>query len=409
MTASDFIIIGGGASALACAIQLKRIKSDADVLVIEKLPVAAKKILATGNGRCNLSNTDISLDNYYGDKDIASLVISNFGTDECLDFFKSIGLITSSEEGRIYPLSRNASSVRELLISECENLGVKIITGSQVKSVYREESGTEKDDVKRFKGFKVLTDNETYTAHVCIMATGGKAAAMHGTDGDGYRMLKALGIRYEQIYPALVKIKTDKDNDITHLLHGVRVLGKVYADGLGCEVGEIQFTNGGVSGIAVMQFSGRIAKLTANGEQPLLHFDLCPDLSRDEICALLTSRSAENPSMSRDKLLMGIMNEKLAKAISKISSSDEDAAEKIKNFTLTATGTDGYKDAQVTHGGVVSASLIPGTLQAKNVPGLFICGELLNVDGMCGGYNLHFAWGSGILAAKEAAEFDSNK
>ncbi len=396
MTASDFIIIGGGASGLACAIQLKRIQPDADVLIIEKLSTPGKKILATGNGRCNLSNVNISPENYNGDRILASLVLANFGTDECLDFFKSIGLMTSSEEGRIYPISRNASSVRDLLIAECENLGVKITTESRVNSIEK------KEDI-----FEIQSESGTYTSKVCVIALGGKAAAAHGTDGDGYRMLKSLGIRYEQIYPALVRVKTDAD--ITRALRGVRVLGTVSVDGLGSEAGEIQFTEGGVSGIAVMQFSGQVAKRVANGEQPVLHFDLCPDLSRDEILNLLTARRAYNPSVKTEEILIGIMNEKLAKVIAENSKSDADIADRAKDFTLVATGTDSYKDAQVTHGGVGSDSLIPHSLQAQNVPGLFICGELLNVDGLCGGYNLHFAWGSGILAAKEAAEFASNK
>lgn len=396
MITSDFIIIGGGASGLACAIQLKRTLPNADVLVIEKLGTPGKKILATGNGRCNLSNTNITPKNYNGDRELASLVLENFGTDECLDFFKSIGLMTSTEEGRIYPLSRNASSVRELLVAECENLGVNIITENKVNSIE-----------KKGNLFEIQAESDSYTSEVCIMALGGKAAAQHGTDGDGYRMLKSLGIRYEQIYPALVRIKTDADT--ARALRGVRVLGTVTVDGLGSESGEIQFTDGGVSGIAVMQFSGQIAKRIANGEKPVLHFDLCPELSLKEIHDLLISRKAKNNTLTNEEILIGIMNEKLAKVIAESSKSDADIADKVKDFTLVANGTDSYKDAQVTHGGVGSNSLIPRSLQALNAPGLFFCGELLNVDGMCGGYNLHFAWGSGILAAKEAAEFASNK
>ena len=392
----DFIIIGGGASGLACAIKLKRINPNTSVTIIEKLTTPGKKILATGNGRCNLSNTDITIENYNGDKELASLVLSQFGTDECLAFFKSIGLMTSSEERRIYPLSRSASSVRDLLAMECKNLGVNIITDTKVISIEK------KEDM-----FEIYTESGVYTSKVCVMALGGKAATQHGTDGDGYRMLKSLGIRYEQIYPALVRIKTDADT--VRALRGVRVLGTVTVDGLGSESGEIQFTDGGVSGIAVMQFSGQIAKRVANGEKPVLHFDLCPNLSHDEILNLLAEQKAHKPSAKAEEILIGIMNEKLAKVIAEGSNNDVDIADKVKDFTLVANGTDSYKDAQVTHGGVGRDSLMPRSLQSLNVPGLFICGELLNVDGMCGGYNLHFAWGSGILAAKEAAEFASNK
>lgn len=396
MISTDFLIIGGGASGLACAVTLKRKCPDASVLILEKLSVPGKKILATGNGRCNLSNVNITSDKYHGDKSLASLVLKGFNTNDCLEFFRSVGLETAIEEGRIYPLSYNASSVRDLLLEECDNLGVKIAAESRVVSI--EKSGST---------FKVQTKDKTYTSEVCIMALGGKAAAAHGTDGDGYRILKALGIRYNPIFPALVRVKTDAD--FISALRGVRVHGAVSIDGLGCEVGEIQFTDGGVSGIAVMQFSGQISKRISNGEKTVMHIDLCPSMSHDEIIDFLSSRRNANSHITLEKILVGIMNEKLAKAIDKISENDSDAADKIKDFALNVTGTDSFKDAQVTHGGVSSASLKPSSLHSSAQDGLFICGELLDVDGICGGYNLHFAWGSGILAAKEAIEFASNK
>lgn len=392
----SFMIIGGGASGLACAIQLKRTLPNADVTVLEKLGTPGKKILATGNGRCNLSNTSLDSRFYNGDKSLVDLVINTFGTNDCTDFFNSLGLITTVEEGRIYPLSLNATSVLTLLLAECKNLGVEIITDTKVESV-------EKID----NTFKIQTATSTYTSDVCIMALGGKAAAVHGTDGDGYRILKSLGIRYEQIYPALVQIKTE--GDTTRPLRGVRVHGSITVDGLGTESGEIQFTDYGISGIAAMQFSGQIAKLTAGGSKPVVHIDLCPQMNADEITTFIRERKVQNNSLSNEEILIGIMGEKLAKLIASSAQNDAEIVDKVKDFTLTAIGTNSYKDAQVTHGGVSSNSLIPRSLQAQNVPGLFICGELLNVDGMCGGYNLHFAWGSGILVAKEAAEFASHK
>ena len=341
----DYIIIGGGASGLACAITLKRLVPDSDVKILEKCESCGKKILATGNGRCNLSNMNMSEAFYNGDSSLIDLVLSSFTTDDCLEFFKSVGLVTTSEEGRIYPLTLNASSVLNLLLEECRNLDVKIAPDTKVENIEKQSSGK----------FRIVTESKEYSADVCILALGGKAAKAHGTDGDGYRMLKSLGIRYEPIHPALVQIKTE--GDITKSLRGVRVQGTISIDGAGTEEGEILFTDYGVSGIAAMQLSGNTAELISKGEKPRIHIDLCPSLSEKEITEYIKSRMSHNTHLKISDALLGILNEKIAKLFSDENDIDR-AAERIKNFELTAYDTNGYKNAQVTRAASDTVNLL---------------------------------------------------
>lgn len=412
---TDVIVIGGGASGLACAITLKRQNQGIKVTVLEKLNNPGKKILATGNGRCNLSNTDIDSKYYMGDEQIVDMVLGSFSGADCVDFFNSLGLITTVEDGRVYPYSMAATSVLKSLLLECNTLGVEILTDQVVTAI-----------IEATKGFEVRTETDTFSCDKCILAIGGKASAANGTDGDGYRLLKNLGIKYEPIYPALVQINTAEK--ITHLIKGVRVSGDISLlseDGkvLQSESGEIMFTDYGLSGIAAMQLSGKIAKLTAEGATSFIKLDLLPDVPGGGLARFLNDRmdllDGDDLPVLLENALLGIFCEKLAAVICKLTfalAEDSNevsgnmsmvaslAAAIIKNFQLTATGTKSFKDAQVTKGGVSSYELKDNSLETKKAPGLYVCGELLNVDGLCGGYNLHFAWGSGIYAAKEAAK-----
>ena len=184
-------ILGGGASGLACAIKLKNLMSDAEITVFEKLPLPGKKISATGNGRCNLSNFNMSSDFYNGDKKITDTVINNFSTIECMRFFSDLGMKLRDEDGRLYPYSMNANSVRDTLEIELKRLGITCVTGCKVQSLDSCENGY------------IVNKKEHFDT--CVLALGGKAAKAHGTDGDGYKLLKELGIRYEPISPALVR------------------------------------------------------------------------------------------------------------------------------------------------------------------------------------------------------------
>ena len=407
--AAHFGILGGGASGIACAIAIKQLKPDSNVTVYEKLAEPGHKILAAGNGRCNLSNTNMDISFYNGDSSILYHVLSPFGTEQCTRFFESIGLVTTEEDGRIYPLSMNAASVRTVLLNEADRLGVKFKTNFKVSSL---ESSS---------GHFVINGSEN--ADIVIFALGGKAAAVHGTDGDGYRILRDLGIRYAPISPALVQLTTESRKAAG--LKGVRFRGDIslYTQSgelVGRENGEILFTDYGLSGIAAMQLSGD-ASVLSKTEHPTASLDLCTAMTQAELRLYLADRREALSMRPATELLPGILNEKIAAAVMKdagISSDllagmleDEELdklADCIKHFDFTITGTKGFKDAQVTRGGVSAEELKDGSLQSIKIPGLFFCGEILNADGVCGGYNLHFAWGSGIQAAKEAVQYASH-
>ena len=384
-------IIGGGASGLACAITLKRQNKSIDVTVFEKLDRPGKKILATGNGRCNLSNFVISEEYYNGDHEIIHTVLDEFDAVEALKFFAGLGLKIRDEEGRLYPYSMNASNVVALLLSEAKRLKVKIRTDCKVESL---------------DGSLKINGKEKFDA--VVLSLGGKAAPQHGTDGDGYKILKNLGIRYNPITPALVQIKTKED---LKELKGIRFKGVLFLreenddddTPIKFQEGELLFTDYGISGIPAMQLSGDIAQMTAKGEHPLLNVCFTPDLGLKDVNRYLHEQL--DAGRKGPEILYGILNEKLAEYIYAKNRGDTNKiALDVMSLPLTATGTKSWKDAQVTRGGVGSDELNEHSLETKKVKNLYITGELLDVDGTCGGYNLHFAWGSGIKAAKEIAK-----
>lgn len=406
------VIIGGGASGLAAAITLKRACPEMDVVVLEKLDEPGRKLLATGNGRCNLSNTDIDISRYQGDSALLYPVLDAFGTEDCLDFFHSLGLLTTEEDGRIYPLSMNAATVRNVLLEEVSRLGVEVLTGFAAGSVEPGFRVTEKDG------------DRSVSADYVLMALGGKADAAHGTDGDGYPILKQLGIRYAPISPALTALLLRED---TRPLKGIRFRGTASlrsssGDLLAAESGELQFTDNGLSGIPAFQLSGDAAVLTKAGPISMT-VDFCPNLPDVAVLSYLRDRASScAPDEPALRLLTGVVREPVARLLLRTGGIEADTpvdrlgvqelanlAGLIKEYPFTVTGTKSFKDAQVTRGGVPAGELVDGALESRSVPGLWFSGELLNADGACGGYNLHFAWGSGILAAKEIAQRASHQ
>ena len=396
-------IIGGGASGLSAAITLKRNMPDMEVVVLEKLAEPGKKLLATGNGRCNLSNTDVDVSCYHGDSSTLHHVLNTFGSEECLDFFHSLGLLTAEEDGRIYPLTFHASTVRNVLLEEAARLGISFETEFRVTDLS--------------PGFTVTDRNtgRSVEADFVLLAPGGKAAAAHGTDGDGYPLLKQLGIRYAPISPALVSLVLD---DRVRPLKGLRIQGSAslldeHGTLIAKETGELQFTEKGLSGIPALQLSGDAAVLAKNGH-PTVAVDFCPNLPDLAVLDYLRDRAFADPEGPASHLLTGMVREPAAafllEAVGKRADSPiagfglqdlANLADILKNCPFPLTGTKSFKDAQVTRGGVPADELIDGSLESRRHPGLWFAGELLNVDGACGGYNLHFAWGSGIRAAKE--------
>lgn len=395
---TNFAILGGGASGLAGAISLGRELEgsglDYQITVYEKLSTPAKKILVTGNGRCNLSNKDVDISRYNGDSPLLSYVLNQFTTEDCIDFFHSLGLLLREEDGRLYPYSLHASSVRDVLLAECQRLSITIQTDSPLQTLaYKDGS---------------FIINGMDTADYVLFALGGKAAAAQGTDGDGYRILKSLGIRYAPISPALVQLKTGHPEDLAAVkrLKGTRARVRISLHEengklAGVEDGEILFTDYGISGIATMQLSSDANTMN----KPYLTIDFCPDLRDIDVYQYLKDCRQMRPGCPAEDLLIGLVHRKIAREILKRADPNDLAsiAEQVKAFRLDITGNRGFKEAQVTRGGVPAEELKNHSLESAKVPGLFFSGEILNADGMCGGYNLHFAWGSGILAGKEMA------
>ena len=395
-------ILGGGASGLAAAITLKRGNPNLKVTIYEKLDTPGKKILATGNGRCNLSNANIDISRYNGDSSLLYTVLKRFDKEECKDFFHSLGLLLTEEEGRIYPATMKSESVHSALLNEARRLGIILKCGYTVETLEKKDN--------------YFLINGSIKADKIIFSLGGKAAKHLGTDGDGYRIISYLGMRYNPISPALVQLKTKEKTEVKNM-KGARVRGSLTLfseDSLlkGKEYGEIQFTDYGISGIAAMQLSSEIAVLTKT-ERPLLKIDFCPKLEDTALLSYLREQQSKMYGEPSIHLVTGILQEKVAetllikaglmkKNVEDLSLQDlANLVEIIKGFKLTLTGTKNFKEAQVTRGGVPANELKEKSLESKTVPGLYFTGEILDVDGFCGGYNLHFAWGSGITAAEE--------
>ena len=397
MKNTGLLILGGGASGLAAAIEAAR--SGADVTVLEKLDRVGKKILATGNGRCNLLNLRASSADY-NDPAFAQRVFAQYDVQSNLDFFRSMGLLTTADaEGRVYPRSGVASSVLDVLRFECARLGVQIVCGEPASSIRRENGA-----------FVV----GAYRARAVIVACGGKASPAHGADGSGYPLLESFGHRCTPLHPALVQLRTDPE--FVKGLKGLRAAvsltfrepnGKTHTSD-----GETLFTDYGLSGIAAMEL-GRYAS-----DGGTLLIDFLPDLDEAQTLSLLHEAKKRNAGSPLEQLLTGAVHSRIGQAIArdtlrrKLSSpcgtltEDElrTLAGALKAFPIRVRGTKGFADAQVTAGGI-DVSAFSDTLESKRAPGLFACGEILNIDGKCGGYNLTFAWSSGRLAGRSAAQF----
>ena len=383
----DVAIVGGGASGIMAAIFAAR--SGASVVILEKNARIGKKILSTGNGRCNFTNMNITEEDY--NSEFVKPAIERFSSNAVVDFFCELGLLSRVEaEGRVYPMSGQATAVLDVLRMELERLGVKVYTEFSVDEIN-----------KTGNSFTVLGSGKTVNAKKVIVSTGGMAAPKSGSDGDGYKLLKKLGHQTGPIVPSLVQLKTAKS------VGGVRAYGKVsLADGR-FEQGEIQFNNYGISGIPVFC----LAKYVKPGDRVFL--DLLPDYTLNEVIEILRKR----PIQAMETYLIGILNKALGQlllkecGISPLSrKSDtlhfeeiEKIARMIKSWKFDVTGIMPWENAQVTSGGIKLDEVNKETMESKLVKGLYITGELLDIDGPCGGYNLQWAWSSGALAGGEAA------
>ncbi len=400
------LIIGGGASGMMAAIAAR--KEGAEVCILERQARVGRKLLATGNGRCNLSNTKLTMKNYHGQNTaFAQAALRAFDPKQTLAFFQSLGLITTVEpSGKVYPLSDQAGSVVDVLRLTLDALGVKTRTSFEVTALKRGKKG----------GFQVLSKEETLHADAVVLCCGGIAGAKLGGTQSGYDLLKAQGHTMTKLFPALVQVKTD--TAFVKALKGVRadasVLvernGKILAE----NAGEIQFTDFGISGPTIFE----ISRVISTGKPPLtVHLNLLRHLRNEEVLALLQSRRKAMPRQALENFLTGILHNRLGRTIlrytgygftdpiSSLSPSDiKRIAHAIQDFSLAVVGIMGFDAAQVTAGGIRTEEFHPHTMESRLIPGLFAAGEVLDIDGDCGGYNLQWAWASGYLAGKAAAQ-----
>lgn len=388
-------IIGGGASGLACAVALRQ-KSAASVTVYERLEQVLKKLPATGNGRCNLTNLNAAPRSYYEAAPFVGPALTRYGPERNMEFFGFLGLpCFVGEEGRAYPLSRSARSVVTVLENAARRLGVKIRTGTQITLLQKTKDG--------------FLLNGLYRADRVVLACGGSAAPEHGTDGTAFALFRQTGHRVTPLSPALTGLRIRK---LPHSLKGVRQICRaellIKRQSVFAETGEVQFADGGVSGIPVMQLSRFVTAQTLH--DAALRLDLLPSLSEDKLLSCLKNQpsgaSAEE-TLSRlfpvrlgnyCLLRCGIRKDRDYGSLP-AAELDRLAAE-IKNMLLPVEALRDFRCAQVTRGGAALGDFIPETLESRLVRGLYAAGEALDVDGPCGGYNLQWAWSSARLAAE---------
>ena len=397
----NVIVIGGGASGLMAAITAAG--NGHAVTLLERQARVGRKLLATGNGRCNLTNRNMGLSFYHGQApDFIRPAFAVLGQPETLQFFHELGLLTTTEDsGRVYPYSDQAGSVVDVLRFAADAAGVITRTGFEV-------SGLKK--IRR--GFAVTAPEETLTAERVIVCCGGMAGGKLGGTRNGYELLQSMGHSVTRLFPALVQVKTD--NTYVKSLKGVRANASLRlcrgGETLAERSGEVQFTEFGVSGPAVFELSRTAA--TEKGALTL-SLDLMPQLSASDAAELLRRRTAAMQSLTMENLLAGMLHNRLGRTllryagygltepIGALSFQDlKTIAEAVKGFSLPVVGVLGFDGAQVTAGGVRTAEFDPDTLQSRLVPGLYAAGEVLDIDGDCGGYNLQWAWSSGYLAGQ---------
>ena len=395
-------IIGAGASGMAAALAAAE-NPDAQVILIERQARVGRKLAATGNGRCNLSNIHASTGGYHGEeKSFADFAIANFSPEKTLKWFENLGLFTVTEEsGRVYPYSDQANSVVDVLRFALERPNIRLETGFEVEKVK-----------KTADGFRITGSGGTIDCDRLIIACGGLAGTKLGGTMSGYQLLRSFGHKATKLRPTLVQIKSDwngcpslkgvRANCHAQILHN----GQLFRE----STGELQFTEYGISGPVIFEISRDVCQEKGRW---VCKLDLLPHISSDALEAeLLRRRNTKQPA---SELLTGILHNRLGRVIvqgagisahAPIAQLDDweirEASRLVKALEISLTEPMGMDSAQVTAGGILTKDFHPETMESKLVPGLYACGEVLDIDGDCGGYNLQWAWSSGYLAGCHA-------
>lgn len=401
-------IIGGGAAGMMAAITAA--SEGAVVTLLEGGERVGKKILSTGNGKCNLGNRNLSEDDYCGaDREWIAACLREFDCDDTIRFFQKIGLMLKDKNGYLYPLSEQAASVLDVLRTELRTVGVEVLTEAKVNSVEASEKG----------GFVVAVQDKQFYFDRVILACGSKAAPKTGSDGSGYKLAKRLGHDLIPTVPALVQLRCAES--YLKEVAGVRTDARITVMNAGEEIaewGELQLTDYGISGIPVFQLSRKVNYLLRdmgkNAEAEVV-IDLFPAFSGEEFTQMCKERKLFLMDRTVEEFFTGMLNKKLMLLFIKLAGLKRDAMvmevedwrlqavyDLCKNWRLHVIGSNPYDNAQVCAGGV-DTTQVGINMESALVPGLYFAGEILDVDGRCGGYNLQWAWCSGYLAGYNAA------
>ena len=390
------VIVGGGASGLFCALELLRSKNrilGSDILILEKNDRVGKKLVATGNGQGNLTNQNVGIENYHGDKAFLQAFLSNLKDINIQSYLADLGIyLTTDKDGKQYPLSKQANAFLDIVRGYLMKNSVNVKVGEQVLKT--KKSG---------KNFIVSTDKGEYFAQNLVLAFGGKAGKQYGTDGSSYQLAQSYGHDLTPLYPSLVQLKTNPQEvkGLKGLKERVRASALIDGKVVKESVGEVLFTEYGISGNAIFSLSGYLT----DAKNPAVNLEFLPDYTIDQVEDMLKKREYID-YISKEDTLIGLINKKIGQAIMKkcANASPKEVAKALKNFTLKITGNLGFNYAQVTKGGVKIDQIDKNTMMSKLVKDLYVVGEALDVDGDCGGYNLTFAFVSGIVCAKNIKE-----
>jgi hypothetical protein len=401
------LVVGGGASGMIAGIFARNY--GADVTILERNNRIGKKILATGNGRCNYTNVNLSIENYHGNNPkFAYSCLSKFGVDKTLDFFEQLGITPAIEDnGKVFPLSYQSSSVLDVLRFELEELGVEVITDGFVV------------DIKKDKRFVLtLEDGRKVYGDRVILATGGNAAPNTGSDGNGYTLAENMGHSIAEIFPGLVQLKLE--GNIFKQVDGVKFVGTVglYNGNqlIKEDSGDILFTNYGISGPPILQLSRTALKCLKDNKDVELKVSIIHSKTEEELYNYLIYRFGFMARKTIEIGLIGLMNKRLIlpilkelgidknKQIANLSNDEVSRLSKIlTDWRFKISGSKSFKDAQVTAGGVDTDEIDNSTMESKLVNGLYFAGEIVDIDGDCGGFNLQWAWSSGYVAGRNAS------
>ncbi len=384
------LIIGGGASGLISAIELvsgENALDGSEVIILEKCDRVAKKLSVTGNGQGNVTNENVSEEFYHGEKYFIKKFLSHFNSINLKNYLYKMGIpLFSDAKGRCYPLSRQASAISDVLRFKLSKKGVKIELNSPVEKI--EYNG---------EYYTCYANGKTFSSENVIFSVGGKCAKHFGTDGESYSLLNKFGHKTGELYPSLVQLKAEKS--CIKGLSGIKETASLTAkDGesiLAKSKGDILFTDYGISGNATFEISGHVAK----AKNPEVLVEFLPDLDLNSLTKIIDNNIKEN---GENFAFTAVINKKLGQKIllETKDKSAENLARIVKNYSIKITGTLGFNYAQVTKGGFTLKNVNEDTFESKLSKNLYLVGECLDVDGDCGGYNLTFAFVSGIISAR---------